>query len=188
MNDIIRGYRIYKAIEEVDKLDGAIVEVGTYRGGLGCLMAKKAEDEGIDSNVYLCDTFEGIVKSGDKDTYFDEGQLSAASPQHVANLADKLDINPSVLEGTFPEETANEIEEDNVRLAHIDVDVYESTKESYEWIWPRLCDGGIILIDDYGWELAVGVTEFVEEISGDENNYTFYLLNYQAMIIKTPKN
>lgn len=184
MNDKIRGYRIYKAIETVKPLDGAIVEVGTYRGGMGCLMAKKARDEGIDSNIYLCDTFEGIVKSGHRDSYFTDGQLSGSSPEQVENLSKNLDVSPIILKGTFPEETADRIEEGEIRLGHIDVDVYESTKESYEWMWPRLCKGGVIVIDDYGWQLTDGVTDFVDEISGNESNYIFYLLNYQAIIIK----
>ena len=33
---------------------------------------------------------------------------------------------------------------------HIDVDVYDSARDTLEWAWPRLSVGGVVVFDDYG--------------------------------------
>lgn len=185
MNDVLRAYTLFKSVEQTRHLDGAVVEVGTHNGGLGCLMAKKLDNEGVDATTYLGDTFSGIVKSTERDSGYDDHSLSQADPQQIRELAASLDVSPEILEGVFPDETASEIEEETIRLAHVDVDVYQSTKDAYEWLWPRLCEGGIVVIDDCGYEKADGVTQFVEEVEGNEDNVTNYQLNTQAMLVKT---
>lgn len=185
MNDVLRAYTLYTAVEQTRHRDGAIVEVGTHDGGLGCLLARKAADEGLDAETYLCDTFEGIVKSGEKDAEYADRALSQADPRRVRELAAELDVEPRILEGVFPDETADEIEEDVIRLAHVDVDVYQSTRDAYEWLWPKLPPGGIVVVDDAGYPKANGVTEFMEEVADNEDNVTQYRLNTQALLVKT---
>ena len=40
--------------------------------------------------------------------------------------------------------------EDKIKLCHIDVNTYESTKEVFEYVDKRLVKGGVIVFDDYG--------------------------------------
>ena len=49
-------------------------------------------------------------------------------------------------------------------MAHIDVDTYLSAKESFDFIFNNLKDGGLIILDDYGGWFTDGVTKFGEEL------------------------
>ena len=42
---------------------------------------------------------------------------------------------------------------DSLALLRLDTDWYESTRHELEHLYPRLADGGVLIIDDYGhWE------------------------------------
>lgn len=47
-------------------------------------------------------------------------------------------------------------------LVHIDVDIYRSTVSCLEFFWPRLSDGGIIVVDDYGFVACQGAKQAVD--------------------------
>ncbi|WP_396108628.1 MULTISPECIES: TylF/MycF/NovP-related O-methyltransferase [unclassified Cyanobium] len=49
-------------------MQGSILEVGVWRGGIGAILAKAAEANG--KRVFLADAFEGAVKAGSKDTLY----------------------------------------------------------------------------------------------------------------------
>ena len=88
--DKYRCFELWQLIGEVSKLDGAIIEIGVWRGGSGCLIAKKAENCNIKLAVYLCDTFTGVVKSGENDTWYKGGEHSDTSIGTVENLVNEL--------------------------------------------------------------------------------------------------
>jgi O-methyltransferase len=51
---------------------------------------------------------------------------------------------------------------------HIDVDIYEPTRDSMAFFYPRLNDGGIIICDDYGFKSYPGATKAVDEFLRDK--------------------
>ncbi len=135
--DVYRCYEIWKLVEQVSKLkEGACIEVGTWKGGTGGIIAKSAELFGIKDNVYLCDTFTGVVKAGNQDSEYVGGEHSDTSKELVEDLLDnilKVD-NVKILQGIFPEETSDQIADEKFRLCHIDVDVYQSSKDAVDWV------------------------------------------------------
>lgn len=51
------------------------------------------------------------------------------------------------------EQTLPQTVPESIALLRLDTDWYESTKCELEYLFPRLVDGGILIIDDYGhWE------------------------------------
>ena len=186
MVDFMRLYELWTLTEQVSKLDsGVVIEVGVRKGGSGCLMAHRAESLGIPGPFYLCDNFEGLVKLGEKDTFHREGKF-AVVPAHVFDLIEEMSLEDyvKVLAGTFPDETAHIIYEPNVRLCHIDVDIYQSAKDVAEWVWPRLVLGGVVVYDDYGFKECSGVTELVNEQMDKPDRIVLYNLNGHAIVIK----
>ena len=74
------------------------------------------------------------------------GNISDTSPELVRSLARSLGLdNVEVLVGTFPDQTGASIEDRRFKLCHLDVDVYESTVASANWVWPRLVVGGLVV-------------------------------------------
>jgi len=185
--DKYRCYELWQLVSEVNKINGALIEVGVWRGGTGAIISKKAELCGIEDTIYLCDTFEGVVKTDSKkDPYYRDGEHKDTSVKIVKNLIyKKLKLkNIKILKGAFPDETKELITDDNFRFCHIDVDVYNSAKDIVKWIWNRMSLGGIIIYDDYGYEGCKGITEFVEEERNNQDRLVIYNLNGHAIVVK----
>jgi O-methyltransferase len=92
--------------------------------------------------------------------------------------------NIELLEGIFPDITGGQIEDRKFSLCHIDVDVYESARQTAEWVWPRLVSGGIIIYDDYGFSACEGVTNLVNERHQNPGAVTLHNLNGHAIVVK----
>lgn len=188
--DKYRLFELWQLVGETINIPGALIEVGVWRGGSGALLCKKADLCGIKDTVYLCDTFEGIVKADpEKDPYFQDGTLKGTSVKIVDDLIHKkLKLeNVKILKGIFPDETKELIKDEKFRFCHIDVDVYNSAKDIVDWIWDKLSIGGIIVYDDYGFEESVGITKFVDEEREKPDRIVVHNLNGHGLVIKIAK-
>ena len=184
--DKYRCYELWQLAEQASKLsDGAFLEVGVWRGGTGALIAAKAQECGVTDNVYLCDTFTGVVKAGDNDETYGGGEHADTSREVVEDLAREMQLmNVEILQGIFPDDTASEVADLKFRMCHIDVDVYQSAKEVNEWVWDRLVPGGIVVYDDYGFQACDGVLKCVEEQRQLADRIVLHNLNGHAVVIK----
>lgn len=186
--DQYRCYELWELVAQVAKLDGALLEVGTWRGGSSALIAAQAKRNTIADTVYLCDTFYGVVKATEEhDNRYRGGEHANATIEDVQAILAKLEVmdNTKILTGVFPDETADQITDTQFRFCHIDVDVYQSAKDTVEWLWPRLVIGGMIVYDDYGTRGCAGITKFVNEERLKDDRIVLYNLNGHAIVIKT---
>ncbi len=136
--------------------------------------------------VYLADTFRGVVKAGPKDDYYRGGEHADASAAMVSALVSSLSLdNVRILEGVFPEDTADQIADEMVRFCHIDVDVYQSAKDVLDWVWPRMPVGGIVVYDDYGFYGCEGVTALGNEDFEKRDRVMIHNLNGHGVLVKT---
>jgi O-methyltransferase len=185
--DEMRLYELWSLTGQLASVPGDILEVGVWRGGSGCLIAAQSQRVGSPARVFLCDTFAGVVKASSEDPIYSDGEHGDTSPALVRSLAQQLALdNIEVLVGIFPDDTAVEIEDRQFKLCHLDVDVYESTKSAAEWVWPRLVEGGVVVIDDYGGDGMDGVQRATEELAASRASRMVYNLNGHALLIKVP--
>ncbi len=183
--DIYRCHELWSLVGQIAGAGGDVLEVGVWRGGTGCLIARRLQLLASTARVVLCDTFAGVVKAGTMDSGYRGGEHADASRKQVEELADRLGLsNIEILQGIFPEETAAPIADRRFSLCHIDVDVYESARDVFNWVWPRLQVGGAVVYDDYGFETCDGVTRFVNECIPYPNAVTLHNLNGHAVTIK----
>ena len=180
--DIYRCYELWTLAKQLSGIDGAILEVGVWRGGTGAILAEAASP--LLKKVYLADTFKGVVKAGSNDTAYKGGEHSDTSLKHVRELVFSLNLNNvQLLEGIFPEETGHFIDE-QIALLHCDVDVYSSAKDVVNWALPRMNIGSILIFDDYGFYGCEGIAKFVNEFR-IRRDFTFiHNLNGHAIFIK----
>lgn len=186
MVDKYRCYELWTLVQQVAKLDGALLEVGVWKGGTGGLIAKRSALCGIRDTVYLCDTFGGIVKTGQQDAGYRDGLHADTSVELVNGLLqDKLQLNNvRILQGIFPEDTAASIPDTTFRLCHIDVDVYQSAKDILAWVWSRMTPGGVVVYDDYGFCWCSGIAQHVEEQRALADGLLIHNLNGHALLVK----
>lgn len=183
--DKMRLYELWQLANQVQHLQGHVIEVGCWRGGAGCLLAHRIAQDSSETTVFLCDTFCGIVKVNDHDSFYQGKELSNTSESIVACLANRIGAkNITILSGIFPEESGTAIEDNLFKFVHIDVDVYQSARDAFEWLLPKLVDGAIVVFDDYGFASTNGICKFVDELHGRSDIVIIRNLNGQAVIVK----
>lgn len=184
--DRYRCYELWQLIAEAAKLPkGDVIEVGVWRGGTGALMGRKCQLAGLDTRLYLCDTFQGVVKAGAQDGAYRGGEHADTNKAMVLDLCRCWDLDRvHILEGIFPDQTGHEVSTRDFRFCHIDVDVYKSAKDVVDWIWPRLVPGGLIVYDDYGFHDCVGITRLVNEERLKKDRLVIHNLNGHGVVIK----
>jgi O-methyltransferase len=180
--DIYRCYELWSLAKQISHIQGAVLEVGVWRGGTGAILASAVPHK----TIYLADTFSGVVKAGDNDTRYKGGEHADTDKDTVIRLIDKLHLkNTVILQGIFPEDT-HHIINDSIALLHCDVDVYQSAKDIVEWALPRIPVGGVIVFDDYGFSACEGITQYCHEFHQRHQNFVFiHNLNGHAVFIKT---
>ena len=166
------GYALFKAGEYVtaQRIPGALVECGVYRGGSSMLMALAALHFGDRSRLlHLFDTFAGMPRPG----VFERSTLSGNFQQDrweagirsdgsnewcFASLAEvkqnfKATHYPSNLLCTHVGDVASTLPNSNlssIAILRLDTDFYESTKIELEQLYPKVSERGFVVVDDYG--------------------------------------
>jgi O-methyltransferase len=182
--DIYRCYELWSLTRELSHVPGAIIEIGVWRGGTGAILARGARRAGIEEPVYLCDTFQGVPKAGPRDPIYRGGEHADTSRAIVEKLLSELSLEARIVPGIFPDESAAAVKAERFRLAHVDVDVYESAKDCVSYLWPRMSVGGVVVFDDYGFDGLRGIREYADELRGAPDRLFFHNLNGHGLLIK----
>jgi len=183
--DIYRCYELHQLVREVAHVPGDILEVGVWRGGTGAMLAAAAARWKPTAAVWLCDTFEGVVKAGPHDPSYSGGEHSDTSRAIVEQLMSRMYLNNvTVIAGTFPDETGDTLKSNAIALCHIDVDVYQSAADIVGWACPRMERGAIMVFDDYGFSACKGITRLVDELRDNGDWQYIYNLNKHAILIR----
>jgi O-methyltransferase len=183
--DVYRCHELWSLVPQLARVPGALIEVGVWRGGTAAVIAKSASIAGIGDPLYLCDTFRGVPKAGTHDPVYRGGEHANTSRETVeALLADLGLTNARLVPGIFPDESAAAVAATQFRLAHVDVDVYQSAKDCFRYLWPRMSVGGVVVFDDYGFDGTGGVREYVDELRGPADRLVVHNLNGHALVVK----
>ena len=51
---------------------------------------------------------------------------------------------------------------------HVDVDLYQPTRDSIDFFYPRLNPGGLFVCDDYGFTTCPGATKAIDDFMADK--------------------
>lgn len=138
---------------------GDFIETGVWRGGACILMRAILAVHGITNRtVYVADSFCGLppptpelypADAGSVFHTYNPLQVSRAEVEEAFKLYDLLDERVAFVEGWF-KDTLSKIPTNQFALIRLDGDMYESTIQSLEALYPKLSRGGIIIVDDYG--------------------------------------
>lgn len=162
---------IAAVLERNPRIEGAIVECGTWRGGMAAAMMELG---GADWPYHFFDSFEGLPPAQPIDGeaavryqqersspwYFDN--CTASEEDFLATLARTgLPCSQVHVHRGFFEQTVPAADTGPIAVLRLDADWYESTRICLEHFFPRVVSGGLVLIDDYGiWD---GCTRAVHE-------------------------
>jgi O-methyltransferase len=181
-----RLYTFWQAINNVQDLEGAVAEVGSYRGGSAYFLASAfVAITGGEVAVHVFDTFEGHPgqKITEHDPFHTAGQFGNTSVQDVKAYLSPfthLAVHQGEVSASLPH-----LEESFYRLIHIDTDLYQPTLDCLQYFGPRLVSGGVVVLDDYASGKCPGVPKAVVEYLEDTNEFHAWdMRTEQLMLVK----
>jgi O-methyltransferase len=169
------AYQVLSCTRATGKVPGDIAEVGVYRGGSARLMCEVRGNRAL----YLFDTFEGLPRTDQLDSRFGAGQYAASFEKVQNYLAAFPDVH--IYRGLFPA-TSGPIVDRRFSFVHLDVDLYQPTRDSLEFFYSRVNVGGMFLIHDYLW--AEGVRKAVQEFFASRPETILELAGAYCGIVK----
>jgi O-methyltransferase len=134
-----------------------VVECGVWRGGMSAAMAMYL---GPLHTYYLYDSFEGLPEAKDIDGAFahkwqtdpellgmyDNCKVEKKYAEEIMQTSLAKDFH--IVKGWF-NETVQTFNGAKIDILRLDGDWYDSTMCCLEQLFPKVCAGGIIIIDDY---------------------------------------
>jgi O-methyltransferase len=142
-----------------EDVPGDLIECGVWRGGACILMRAVLAAYGDETrSVWLADSFAGVPPGDPANYKADKGIrldryasiLGVSEAEVRANFEryGLLDDRVRFLPGWF-KDTLQDAPIDRIALLRLDGDLYESTIQALDALYPRLSPGGFCIIDDY---------------------------------------
>lgn len=159
---------VYDRLLEVRHLPGDCIEFGGFHGGLSFFLGLCLRDLGLAKRVYMLDSFQGLPPTdATLDGPFERGMMASDQAGVLrARAALGLEALVEVRAGWFEDSLALMPPAAQFCLAHLDADVYGSTKTALRYLLPRLAAGGAVVLDDCLFHGAGGVLRAAEEEIG----------------------
>lgn len=179
-----RKFLLKELAASLREVDGCIAECGSYVGVSSWFIAKELPEV----DFYLFDSFEGLSDPVDKDRVgtgvqeWRRGDLQSSEDVLRQNLSEYGNIH--ILKGWIPERFS-EVSDLRFRLVHIDVDLYQPTLDSLSFFYPRLSPGGMIVMDDYGYENCPGAYRAANEFMEDKPERIIHSPTGQGLVIRS---
>ncbi len=140
-------------------IPGDLIETGVWRGGTTIFMRGMLKAWGdTRRRVWVADSFEGLpppdaarYPADRGDIHWTYGQL-AVSLEEVRERFERyglLDDQVRFLKGWF-KDTLPSAPIERLAVMRLDGDMYESTLDALDALYPKLSPGGFAIIDDYG--------------------------------------
>jgi len=154
-----------------NEIEGDFVDCGTWRGGCAMAIALALLDLGVTNRViWVYDTFAGMTEPSALDVTNGKHRTSAAELlQKYNSVTTESDWEKVSLEGVRHSLISTGYPTQNFRLVkgsvldtldlelpevvcllRLDTDWYDSTRKELEVIYPKLSEGGVCIVDDYG--------------------------------------
>lgn len=153
----LKNVRQLSELAILQGIPGDFIETGVWRGGASIMMRAVCKAYGAtDRSVFCADSFEGLPSpdaafpedAGDDHSTYE--QLAVSVEQVAANFASYglLDDQVKFLKGWF-KDTLPSVN-GTFAVVRLDGDMYESTIQAIEALYPQLSEGGYLIVDDYG--------------------------------------
>jgi hypothetical protein len=177
-------FTLVKFAESVAGLRGSTAECGAYRGvGSSLICEALSESYAGDEKHFAFDAFQGLPEPGesDREGWWSKGDLIAdqSIAEELCAPYDFCEFAAGWIPDRFPV-----VGDRRFRLVHIDVDLYDPTRASIDFFFPRLVEGGVMLLDDHGVTSCPGARKAAEEYFDERPERLIELPTGQAFIIR----
>ena len=163
-----RRWMLWQLIRMTGHVPGDTAECGVYRGASSWLIAAFARQSVEQPKQHhMFDSYEGLSQPGPLDGgHWVKGALSAGEDIVADNLAPFRDIL-HFHKGWIPEKFPD-VADRRFSFVHVDVDLFEPTRDSIHFFYERLNPGAVFLCDDYACTTCPGATRAVDDFLKDK--------------------
>jgi hypothetical protein len=163
----VRQSRLAALFRDCEAGFGSVAECGCARGNSFlqlCFLQVLAQPKFQGEDFLLLDSFQGLSEPRAEDLDITGFELKQAqrilAMTHFGSMAYGYEEVSAQIWAPFPRvaihrgwlpESLKGLDELRYRFVHIDVDLYEPTLGCFEYFYPRLVPGGVIVTDDYNW-------------------------------------
>ena len=158
-NDYVRLATLELLCRRFENVPGAAAELGVYKG----FFARCINQLLPDRTLYLFDSFEGFSEDACASESFQAAHRNTAIDRVLAIMPhpERITVKP----GFFPESLKGL--EERFCLVSLDVDFYQTTLEGLRYFWPRLEQGGYLMLHDWGSLSLPGVKQALEDYEAE---------------------
>ena len=183
-----RCYMLLEAARKVRDVPGHFVECGS-RYGKSSMFLLTGMGPSSTKTLHIFDSFDGLSSPGVSDqdgggeTHWSQGDLAVPEDilrRNLEGFGVRLDLH----KGWIPERF-HEAEDERFSLVHIDVDLYEPTRDAVAFFYPRVSPGGILICDDYGSALCPGAKRAIDEFFADKPECVLSRPTGQSLAVKS---
>ena len=172
-------------------LKGDFLECGVLKGFSSYLL-RSLEDQLFKdtiNNYFLIDSFEGLSDFLDEDKSLNPDIIQNKKGDLKANIEDVKVLfnqfkNVNIIKGWIPKVFESLDEKNKYKFVHIDVDLYQPTFDSLNYIYDKIVEGGILITDDYRSPSFPGNQKAWEKYFNSKNIRSLSLPSGQAVVIK----
>ena len=164
---------------------GDFVELGVYKGFYSAVLVDYLRFGACPRELYLVDSFAGLPDDWsdphERDTinpHYDwDGTYEAVQQRFAAhaNVHVIKGVVPEILESGMPEQIA---------FLHLDLNAAKAERAAIEKLGPRVVDGGIVLMDDFGRIEHRTLCETLDAWWREQGHTVLELPTGQGMVIK----
>lgn len=182
-----RFLNLYSFSKKAAKLDGLVAECGSFRGlsaFMLCQSLKEIDKDFRGEGFHVFDSFEGLPEATEDDINLKtnyKGFFACDIDTVKRNLRDFPGI--SYHKGWIPD-VFKGLPEERYKFVHVDVDLAKPTFDAFNYFWPRLVAGGVIVCDDYGGMYFQGTTKKLDEFCSRNSLQPIILSTGQLVLIK----
>lgn len=157
-------------LREYCDADYCVAEGGVYKG----YFSKIINESFPDKTLYLFDTFEGFNAKDieiEKSKQYSQAEIYTHFKETNEKMVlDRLPYKENVVvcKGFFPG-TTKDIPDKKFGFVNLDFDLYAPTLEGLRYFYPRMVDGGVILIHDYYSSSFNGIKQAVLDYMSEES-------------------
>lgn len=169
---------LIQMIERTRSLSGAVADVGVYKAASTAGMALYMRQCGIRKRIYAFDSFEGFEPDSvtrdlelggapDEDrnaSGFSDCSLDEVNAKIRSLRLDNITLVPGYFNHSFKTLPGDLV----FSFVHLDVNLYDSYRESLAFFYPKVEAGGVILFDEYNDPPWPGCNKAVDEFLLDK--------------------
>lgn len=177
ISDMMTKNQIYGIIYHLNEvlknnIEGDIVELGCNLGTTSIYIREFLDSYKSNKTFHVYDSWQGLPEKQEVDwaigdRQYEKGMCKTSKEVFIRNFDSRGLKLPEIHSGWFSEIPDNQYP-NKICFAFLDGDFYTSIMDSLNKIYHKMSKGGIIIIDDCGWDVLPGCKKAVEDFLLDK--------------------